>query len=125
MATPKAAREYSEQLRKALKAQFLDASDSDTEDQQAHPSLIEAEESLGLTDLEKELEAFRDHQVVKGILDQGCDLHSYAKEVEEKLRKVELDSIQDYIQESDSLASLHQQVSLPYRFLLSLLHSDD
>lgn len=111
MTTPIEAQEYSERLRRALKAQFLADSDgSDTEDvAQQRPSGLQSDTGLGLAGLDAELETFRDHEVLKGILDQGCDLQSYAKEVEEKLRRVELDSIQDYIQESDNLASLHTQ----------------
>ena len=115
MATPTAVMAYSEQLRKALKAQFLaDSDDSEHEEEGEAPPLgvvsTEGTASLGLRDLEAELETFREHDVIKGILDKGCDLQSYAKEVEEKLRRVELDSIQDYIQESDNLSSLHHQV---------------
>ena len=114
MATPTAMMAYSEQLRRALKAQFLaDSDDSEREEEGEAPLGVVSSEgtaSLGLRDLEAELEIFREHDVVKGILDKGCDLQRYAREVEEKLRRVELDSIQDYIQESDNLSSLHHQV---------------
>eukprot|EP00210_Caulerpa_lentillifera_P001709 g1642.t1 len=116
MATPTAAKEYSEKLHRALKEQFLDGSDAEGEDlidETNESFMVDISHSpggLGLENLETELDRFREHEVVKGILDQGCDLQSYAKEVEEKLRRVELDSIQDYIQESDNLASLHNQI---------------
>lgn len=113
MATPTAAQEYGEQLRRALKAQFQAGSDESGSETSELPFLnFQSEAGLGLTGLETELETFRDHEIVKGILDHGCDLQKYADEVEEKLRRVELDSIQDYIQESDNLASLHEQVLL-------------
>jgi hypothetical protein len=41
---------------------------------------------------------------------QGCVLEEYTQGVEEKLRALELESIQDYIAESDNLVDLHQQV---------------
>jgi hypothetical protein len=41
---------------------------------------------------------------------QGCVLEEYSQGVEEKLRALELESIQDYIAESDNLVDLHQQV---------------
>lgn len=41
---------------------------------------------------------------------QGCVLEEYTQGVEGKLRALELESIQDYIAESDNLVDLHQQV---------------
>jgi len=49
-------------------------------------------------------------QVVANILSSGDKLREYAKGVENNLRKVELDSIEDYIKESDNLVSLHDQI---------------
>lgn len=43
---------------------------------------------------------------------QGCVLEEYSAGVGEKLRALELESIQDYIAESDNLVDLHQQVNL-------------
>ncbi len=37
-------------------------------------------------------------------------MHEYAKDVDDKLRQAELASINDYIQESDNLVELHNQV---------------
>jgi len=62
--------------------------------------------------LEQEIDDLLDHEVVKGILHQGCEVEEYAMEVEKKLRAVELDSIQDYILESDTLVELHDQARL-------------
>ncbi|KAJ0025444.1 hypothetical protein Pint_07080 [Pistacia integerrima] len=50
------------------------------------------------------------HEVVESILSKGTTLREYMKEVENDLRQVELDSIQDYIKESDNLVSLHDQI---------------
>jgi hypothetical protein len=41
---------------------------------------------------------------------QGCVLEEYSQGVDEKLRGLELESIQDYIAESDNLVDLHKQV---------------
>ncbi|RVX02753.1 Vacuolar protein sorting-associated protein 52 A [Vitis vinifera] len=49
-------------------------------------------------------------QVVANILSKGTKLREYTKGVENNLRQVELDSIQDYIKESDNLVSLHDQI---------------
>lgn len=112
-----AAREYSEQLKKFLEEELLEGDGTD-EGLDAPGSLsgggVIGVDVLGTQDgsrdLEAELEEFRDHEVIKGILDQGVELTEYAKQVEDRLRHVELESIQDYIQESDNLVSLHEQV---------------
>ena len=48
--------------------------------------------------------------MVANILSKGVKLREYTKGVESNLRQVELDSIQDYIKESDNLVSLHDQI---------------
>lgn len=44
------------------------------------------------------------------ILAKGTKLREYTKGVENNVREVELDSIQDYIKESDNLVLLHDQI---------------
>ncbi|KAL3686247.1 hypothetical protein R1sor_004269 [Riccia sorocarpa] len=70
---------------------------------------IESDE-VSLEGLEDELEHLQEQQMVSNILGQGSQLREYARDVEEKLRLVELDSIQDYMKESDNLVSLHAQI---------------
>ncbi|GMI90728.1 ARABIDOPSIS THALIANA VPS52 HOMOLOG, POKY POLLEN TUBE, T-DNA TRANSMISSION DEFECT 8 [Hibiscus trionum] len=65
---------------------------------------------ISLEGLQKELEECKDDDVVANILSKGTKLREYTKGVENNLRKVELDSIQDYIKESDNLVSLHDQI---------------
>lgn len=65
---------------------------------------------MSLKGLEDQLEAFADHEVLKAIMDQGCDPKEYGLKYEQKLREAELESIQDYIAESDNLVALHEQV---------------
>ncbi|XP_039003314.1 vacuolar protein sorting-associated protein 52 A-like isoform X2 [Hibiscus syriacus] len=67
-------------------------------------------EGLQLEGLQRELEECKDDDVVANILSKGVKLREYTKGVENNLRKVELDSIQDYIKESDNLVSLHDQI---------------
>ena len=68
---------------------------------------------ISLAGVEDQLELFANHEVLKAILDQGCDPKEYGQQYETKLRQAELESIQDYITESDNLVELHEQVSLP------------
>ncbi|KAK8692077.1 hypothetical protein V6N13_075558 [Hibiscus sabdariffa] len=67
-------------------------------------------DDISLEGLQQELEECKDDDVVANILSKGVKLREYTKGVENNLRKVELDSIQDYIKESDNLVSLHDQI---------------
>lgn len=67
-------------------------------------------EDISLEGLEEELEECKYDDVVANILSKGMKLREYTKGVENNLRQVELDSIQDYIKESDNLVSLHDQI---------------
>lgn len=71
-----------------------------------------APDEVSMEGLRQELEHFQEEEVVASILGQGSELREFARDVEEKLRQVELDSIQDYIKESDNLVSLHDQIRL-------------
>ncbi|KAJ4706600.1 Vacuolar protein sorting-associated protein 52 A [Melia azedarach] len=67
-------------------------------------------DDISLEGLQQELEECKNYDVVANILSQGTTLREYTKGVENNLRQVELDSIQDYIKESDNLVSLHDQI---------------
>lgn len=67
-------------------------------------------EDICLEGLQQELEDCEGDEVVANILAKGTELREYTKGVEENLRKVELESIQDYINESDNLVSLHSEI---------------
>lgn len=67
-------------------------------------------DDVSLEGLQQELEECKNDDVVANILAKGTKLREYAKGVENNVRQVELDSIQDYIKESDNLVSLHDQI---------------
>ncbi|KAK3031470.1 hypothetical protein RJ639_036530 [Escallonia herrerae] len=67
-------------------------------------------DDISLEGLQQELEECKNDDVVANILSKGTKLREYTKGVENNLRQVELDSIQDYIEESDNLVSLHDQI---------------
>lgn len=61
--------------------------------------------------LEEELARYENHEVVRDILrSEGAELRERAIAVEGKLHQVELDSIQDYVAESDNLVALQEQI---------------
>ena len=59
--------------------------------------------------VETQLEQYAEHEVLRAILDQGCDPREYGRQYETRLRQAELESIQDYLAESDNLVLLHEQ----------------
>ncbi|ERN07272.1 vacuolar protein sorting-associated protein 52 A isoform X1 [Amborella trichopoda] len=67
-------------------------------------------DDISLEGLQQELEDCKNDNVVTNILAKGTSLREYAKGVENNVREDELESIQDYIKESDNLVSLHNQI---------------
>ncbi|KAF8404019.1 hypothetical protein HHK36_008895 [Tetracentron sinense] len=67
-------------------------------------------DDVSLEGLQQELEECKNDDVVANILSKGTKLREYTKGVENNVRQVELDSIQDYIKESDNLVCLHDQI---------------
>lgn len=67
-------------------------------------------DDISLEGLREELEECKNDHEVANILAKGTKLREYAKGVENNVRQVELDSIQDYIKESDNLVLLHDQI---------------
>lgn len=49
--------------------------------------------------------------VVQKVLKTGIDLRQYSEQIEKELKEVENKSIQDYIKESQNIASLHNQIT--------------
>lgn len=65
----------------------------------------------GEAGLDVELIKYADHDVVRNIMrGEASDLRQRAKEVTDKLRAVELESIQDYVGESENLLALRAEI---------------
>ncbi|KQK21279.1 vacuolar protein sorting-associated protein 52 A isoform X2 [Brachypodium distachyon] len=69
-----------------------------------------ASDNESLDGLQQELEDCKNDEEVANILANGIKLRDYTKGVENSIRQVELDSIQDYITESENLVLLHDQI---------------
>uniref|UniRef100_A0ACD5ZVW6 Uncharacterized protein n=1 Tax=Avena sativa TaxID=4498 RepID=A0ACD5ZVW6_AVESA len=69
-----------------------------------------ASDNESLEGLEQELEDCKNDEEVANILANGIKMRDYTKGVENSIRQVELDSIQDYITESENLVLLHDQI---------------
>lgn len=64
-----------------------------------------------LEDSKSQIQQNLEDEVVQEILKTGTDLRHYSKQIEKELKEVENKSIQDYIKESQNIASLHNQIS--------------
>ncbi|GIL58131.1 hypothetical protein Vafri_12985 [Volvox africanus] len=109
------AAKYAENLRKQLMNDLFEGDDLDTDvtplaDNVSVSDILGDGGVISLQDVDKDLEEFQEHDVIKGILEQGRVVKEYAREIDDKLRTVELESIQDYIQESDNMVALHDQI---------------
>lgn len=51
-----------------------------------------------------------DDKEIQEILKSGTDLRQYSKQIEKDLKEVENQSIDEYIKESQNIASLHNQI---------------
>ncbi|MEW5309332.1 MAG: hypothetical protein WDW38_001227 [Sanguina aurantia] len=107
---------YAESLRRSLISDLFEGEDLDGDaDDGADGDYTIGEFTVGtgalsLQGVEQDLEEFADHEVIRGILEHGRVLKEYTRDIDDKLRQAELESIQDYIQESDSMVALHDQI---------------
>ena len=67
------------------------------------------EEDFGFTDIEEDLALFGNDELIAEAIRNG-DLRRYVTDIEGDLRKVERDSIADYVHESENLAQLHRKI---------------
>lgn len=62
-------------------------------------------------DIETQLPQDLEDDLVQEVLKSGTDLRQYSRQIEKELKEVENKSIQDYIKESQNIASLHNQIA--------------
>lgn len=67
-------------------------------------------EDYFLEEADSHIQANLEDSVVQEALKNGVDLREYSQQVEEELKGAENLSIQDYIRESQNIASLHNQI---------------
>ena len=63
-----------------------------------------------LEEADSNIQANLEDAVVQEALKSGVDLREYSKQVEDELKVVENESIEDYIDQSQNIASLHNQI---------------
>lgn len=115
------AAKYAESLRLSLISELFDGEDVSLldDDKASANDAYTVEDYIGSTselqDIDRDLDEYQDHEFIKGILEHGRVLKEYARDIDEKLRTAEMESIQEYIQESDNMVALHDQVSSAVR----------
>ena len=67
------------------------------------------DEDFGFANIEEDLAKYGGDELIAEAIRNG-DLRQYAKDIEGDLRKVERESIADYVHESENLAQLHMQI---------------
>eukprot|EP00961_Rhodomonas_salina_P267549 3615109-Rhodomonas_salina.1 len=61
--------------------------------------------------IEEDLEKYGgDDMIAEALASEGANLRQYVKRIEGDLRKVERESIADYVRESENLAQLHMKI---------------
>ncbi|GFO17731.1 vacuolar protein sorting-associated protein 52-like protein [Plakobranchus ocellatus] len=68
-------------------------------------------DDIWLDEVDGHIQENLEDDIVKEALNKGVDLRQYSKEIEQDLLKVENESVQDYIKESQNISSLHKQIA--------------
>ena len=67
-------------------------------------------ETIDLTGVDKDLEAFQQDEFVRQALDKNVNLGKYAKKIEEDLKQIQMESVRDYITKAEELVDLHDEI---------------
>lgn len=67
-------------------------------------------DSEAMHDIEKDLDTYAQHEIIKEILQQGRVQREFAIGIDERLRTAEMEGINEYIQESSTMVALHEQI---------------
>ena len=68
------------------------------------------EDPEDLASFEEDLERFAEDSFIQTALSQGVDLHGYSHQIEQELRDVEVESVRDYVSQSEQVVELHNQM---------------
>ena len=58
----------------------------------------------------EDLERFAEDTFIQAALGQGVDLRGYSRQIEQELREVEVESVRDYVAQSEQVVDLHNQM---------------
>ena len=60
--------------------------------------------------LDEDLEKFQQDELVQAALSKGIDLRQYSGQIERDLKKIENESVREYVGESGHVVELHEQI---------------
>lgn len=67
-------------------------------------------EEINFDGIDEDLAAFQEDEMVKQALHRGVDLMKYGKELEKDLRVVEMESVTQYVENSEMVSDLHRKM---------------
>lgn len=67
-------------------------------------------ENYDINEIDEDIKLFQQDALVHKAIEQGVDLREYSKQIQQDLKKIEIESIDDYLQEAERLADLHSQL---------------
>jgi hypothetical protein len=70
----------------------------------------EDEDPISMEQLDEDLEKFQQDELVQAALSKGVDLRQYSGQIERDLKKIENESVREYVGESGHVVELHEQI---------------
>ncbi len=67
-------------------------------------------EEINFSEIDEDLAAFQEDEMVQQALHRGVDLKKYGRELEKDLRLVEMESVAQYVQNNQKVVDLHSQM---------------
>lgn len=91
---------------------MIDPTDPHEDGPSAADAAVDADPTLGedLATFEEDLQRFQEDEFVQAALNQGVDLRGYSSQIELELREVEVESVRDYVAQSEQVVDLHNQM---------------
>eukprot|EP00611_Tribonema_gayanum_P019451 TRINITY_DN336_c0_g1_i1.p1 TRINITY_DN336_c0_g1~~TRINITY_DN336_c0_g1_i1.p1 ORF type:complete len:749 (+),score=271.71 TRINITY_DN336_c0_g1_i1:64-2247(+) len=67
-------------------------------------------DEIDFNGIDEDLRRFQTDDIVRQALSQGVDLRGYSRDIETELREVEMDSVREYVSQSDKVLELHNEI---------------
>jgi hypothetical protein len=70
----------------------------------------EVVDDINFDEIDEDLERFQQDEIVADALAKGVDLREYSRQIDDELKQVEMESVREYVGESDNVVYLHNQI---------------
>eukprot|EP00953_Heterococcus_sp_UTEX-ZZ885_P007490 4533-Heterococcus_DN1.PRE.2 len=71
---------------------------------------LDGTDEIDFNGIDEDLKRFQKDDIVRQALSQGVDLRGYSRDIETELREVEMDSVREYVSQSDKVLELHNEI---------------